>query len=72
MDQLVRLYHYPMAIVVATAIGGIGYKVFAILTTDAIPVGLFIMIAVEMVELSYLCGIGTVVDVCVSAYDFSR
>lgn len=65
MDHLRDIYYYPLLIITAVAVAGIGSKVYAALTNDTIPLMLVFIAMIELVELGHFCALGTIVDIFV-------
>lgn len=65
MERVQQMYYYPFAIVFAVAVGSIGYKIYASFTVHGVPLMIYIVIVVELIELAWFCAMGTVVDICV-------
>lgn len=63
--RLQALYFWPVALVVISAITGVGIKIYTSFVAGAVPLFLYLVIGCEIGELAAFCAIGTLVDVCV-------
>lgn len=66
METLKQLYYYPIVIVAASTVGGIGLETFIAFMADHSVIVVCIAAAGELLELSYFCAMGTIIEMSVS------